>query len=465
MPPRTHLTDKKIGTIHLSRRWYPKVILLVIGIILGSTISLTSAIFAERKTSSQPDLPLEDLQIFTEIFSRVKTDYVEEVEDHTLLINAIHGLLTGLDPHSSYLDADAFDEMQISTSGKFGGLGIEVQMHDGFIRVVAPIDDTPAYFAGILAGDLIIRIDGQSVKGMSLNDAVQLMRGEPGSEITLTIAREGTNTLQNILITRAIIKVKSVRADLLEPGFVYFRISQFREETHKELQAKIKEWQQKEKPIRGIVLDLRNNPGGLLDSAIDVSDTFLDKGMIVYTNGRRADAKVEFRAKKGDDLKGAPIVLLVNEGSASASEIVAGALQDNKRALLAGKQTFGKGSVQTLVPLRSGDALKLTTGRYYTPNGRSIQAEGIQPDIILHSSVTIDRDQTNNPVKRLREADYVGRLDNDNDQTEGEDKSSEEQSQESRKRALELAELDYALYEALNLLKGLAIGRDYVWSD
>jgi len=358
-------------------------------------------------------------------------------------------MLSGLDPHSSYLDAEQFTELQVGTTGQFGGLGSEVGMENGFVKVIAPIDDTPAQRAGVESGDLVIRLDDTPVKGMTLNEAVKIMRGKPGSDIELTIVREGLDQPLKINITRDIIKVKSVRARMLEPGFGYLRISQFQSKSAENMVDAIEDLKKENKgPLQGLVLDLRNNPGGVLNGAVAVSDAFLKKGMIVYTEGRIADSRLRFNATPDDVIDGAPLVVLVNQGSASASEIVAGALQDHKRAIIVGVQTFGKGSVQTILPLSSESALKLTTARYYTPSGRSIQAEGITPDIELES-IKVSSVERN--IEPLKEADLSHHLENGN----GKDskKSDDEEQEEDKLSAAD----DYMLYEALNMLKGLVI--------
>jgi carboxyl-terminal processing protease len=421
--------------------------LLVTGTILGASITLSQGVFADRE-SNPASLPLQELQAFAEILSQVKDNYVEPVEDKVLLENAIRGMLDGLDPHSAYLDNEEYSEISISTSGKFGGLGIEVQMFNGFVRVVSPIDDTPASRAGVEAGDLIIRIDDKPVKGLSLTDAVRLMRGKPGTTIDLMIMRDGRPQPFNLELTRAIIKVQSVRSRMLEPHYGYVRISTFSGNTAAALGVELKKLQKEsDTPLNGLILDLRNNPGGVLTAAVDVSDAFLDSGAIVSIKGRHTNSDREFTAKPGDALYGKPLVVLVNEGSASASEIVAGALQDHQRGVIVGRKTFGKGSVQTIVPVRNNAAIKLTTARYYTPNGRSIQATGIEPDVTIRSLQVSQREPGYVPVK---EADLTNSLKNENGKTAtaGDANPAEEAS---------LAESDYALYEALNLLKGLSI--------
>jgi len=424
-------------------------LLLVTGLMLGVLVSIGHGVFAERQTS-RATLPVEELRTFSDVFGRIKNDYVESVEDKELLENAIRGMLTGLDPHSSYLDAEQFKELQVGTTGQFGGLGIEVGMEDGFVKVIAPIDDTPAQRAGVMAGDLIIRLDDTPVKGMTLSDAVKVMRGKPGTDIELTIVREGMDKPVQVTITRDIIKVKSVKSRMLDPGYGYLRISQFQSKTADYLVDAMDDLKKEnDGPLKGLILDLRNNPGGVLNGAVAVSDAFLDKGLIVYTEGRLPDSSLRFNATPDDVADGAPIVVLVNQGSASASEIVAGALQDHKRALIIGTQTFGKGSVQTILPLSGGTALKLTTARYYTPSGRSIQAEGISPDIELESLKVAAIEQSIDP---LSEADLSGHLKNGNKKKSAKDKEKQDNSDTES-----LVRDDYQLYEALNMLKGMAI--------
>ena len=430
-------------------------LLVLIGLMAGVLVSIGHGVFAERE-HTRATLPIEELRTFSDVFGRIKNDYVVDVDDKELIENAIRGMLSGLDPHSSYLDAEQFTELQVGTTGQFGGLGIEVGMENGFVKVIAPIDDTPAQRAGVEAGDLVIRLDDTPVKGMTLNDAVKIMRGKPGSDIELTIVREGVDQPLKITITRDIIKVKSVRARMLEPGFGYLRISQFQSKSAENMVDAIEDLKKENKgALQGLVLDLRNNPGGVLNGAVAVSDAFLKKGMIVYTEGRIADSRLRFNATPDDVIDGAPLVVLVNQGSASASEIVAGALQDHKRAIIVGVQTFGKGSVQTILPLSSESALKLTTARYYTPSGRSIQAEGITPDIELES-IKVSSVERN--IEPLTEADLTGHLDNGNGKG---DKKSDKKSADEEEEDVALSPADdYMLYEALNLLKGLVILQD-----
>jgi len=425
-------------------------LVLTIGLILGISLTIGHGVLAKKEDTEFTNLPLDELRSLTEVFGRIKQDYVEPVSDKELLDNAIRGMLSGLDPHSSYLDAEGYKDLQVGTSGEFGGLGIEVGMEDGFVKVIAPIDDTPADRAGIKAGDIIIRLDTKPVKGLTLYQAVNIMRGKVGTPIMLTIVREGTEKPLEIKVVRDTIKVKSVKQKSLGDGFGYVRISQFQSHTGDSLTEALDKLRKENKAdLKGLVLDLRNNPGGVLNAAVEVSDAFLDNGLIVYTQGRVPDSELRFNATPKELLKGAPLVVLVNGGSASASEIVAGALQDHKRAVIIGTRTFGKGSVQTILPLQNNTALKLTTARYYTPSGRSIQAEGIQPDIVLEPiKVTSADDQS---ALRLKEADLTGHLVGDE---EGKGKPKKGKDGED---ATSLAQTDYQLYEALNVLKGLNI--------
>jgi carboxyl-terminal processing protease len=445
---------------------------LAAGVIFGVSATLTHTVLAEKRAPADT-LPLKDLQTFVEILNRVKSDYVEPVKDETLLENAVRGMIAGLDPHSAYLDKDEYKELNTTTTGKFGGLGIEVQLQNGLVRVVSPIDDTPASKAGVKAGDFIFKIDDTPVKGLSLQDAVQKMRGDPGTKIVLTLVRENTPAPLILEMKRDVIKVASVRGRMIEPGYGYIRISQFTGTTGKSLEdelAKLK----KETKLKGLVLDLRNNPGGLLTAAIDVSDDFLQKGPIVSIKGRDADSNREFDANPGDLLDGKPLIVLVNGGSASAAEIVAGALQDQKRGILVGSKTFGKGSVQTILPLQNDSAIKITTARYYTPSGRSIQAEGIVPDVAIQP-VKVSKLDPSEAAEGIHEADLKGRLDNPNakpadakdgkDAKDAKDKAAPaaapgpDAEKDAKNQADQLAVNDYELFEALNLLKGLSIAQ------
>jgi len=426
-------------------------LILGFGLLLGVMLAVGQSVLADRKNnrSTVQSIPLEDIRSLSEVFDKIKKNYVEDIEDKVLLENAIRGLLSGLDPHSSYLDKDAFTELREGTSGEFGGLGIVVGMEDGFVKVISPIDDTPAQRAGVNAGDLIIRLNKKNVKGMSLEDAVNIMRGKPDTDITLTIVREGADKPLKFEITRDIIKVKSVRSRTLDKGYGYIRVSAFQERTGSDLRKAISKLKKKNnKKLKGLVLDLRNNPGGLLNAAVEVSDAFLESGIVVSIKGRDKNNAMVHNAKGMDLINQAPIVVLINGGSASASEIVAGALQDHKRAIIMGTQSFGKASVQTVVPLGNGSALKLTTARYYTPNGTSIQAKGIIPDILLDDVKVTARED--NGFKPTKEKDLTGHLENGDDE-----KSEKNKKSKNTKKKLVLAKEDYALYEALNLLKGL----------
>jgi carboxyl-terminal processing protease len=435
---------------------YKTILVLVFGIFVGVSVSLTSSVLAEKKAEESVGLPLNELRNFSDIFARVKSDYVEDVDDKTLLENAIRGMLSGLDPHSTYLNPDEYKELKIGTTGKFGGLGIQVGMEDGFVKVISPIDDTPAFRAGIQAGDLIIRLNEKSVKGMTLNDAVKIMRGDPGTDITLTVVREGADKPLPFTVTRDIISVKSVKSRILEPDYGYIRISNFQSETARDLVAELSKLKKENKnELKGLVLDLRNNPGGVLSAAADVSDAFINNGKLVYTKGRIENSDFEFNAKPGDIMNGAPLVVLINGGSASASEIVAGALQDHNRAVVMGTKSFGKGSVQTIQELRSGGAVKITTARYFTPKGRSIQGEGITPDIILEKyEVTDSKDDGS---LRIKESDLTGSISNPTKSQEAIKKAEEEVKKENEELPTIKATEDFQLYEALLLLKGLNI--------
>jgi len=412
----------------------------------------------ERTAGSKPENDYTEtyrqLDLFGDVFERVRENYVDEKEDKELIENAINGMLIALDPHSSYLNEEKFDDMQVNTKGEFGGLGIEVTMENGLVKVVSPIDETPAAEAGIEAGDLIVEIDGEPVMGLDLSEAVDKMRGIVGTDIDIVISREGADGPLEFTITRDVIKITSVR-HRIEGNSGYIRITTFNQNTYPGVQDAIAEIQEElGNALNGYILDLRNNPGGLLDQAIAVSDAFLDKGEIVSTRGRDdADTKRD-NATPGDLAEGLPMVVLINGGSASASEIVAGALQDHKRAILMGTQSFGKGSVQTVVPLPGHGAMRLTTARYYTPSGRSIQAKGIEPDIEVELARIESFD-----VRRFRESDLRGALDKDEDSKDKKkrdaDKDSDEASDEEEDKAEEIQ--DYQLYRALDLLSALSL--------
>ena len=451
-----------------------QVSLVFVGVIAGVMLSLNFSAVAQREVARFP-LPVDELRAFAEVFGAIKSGYVEPVEDKKLISGAINGMLSDLDPHSAYLDADAFRELQVGTQGEFGGLGIEVGMEDGFVKVVSPIEDTPAFRAGLKPGDLIIKIDDAPVKGMSLNDAVKRMRGKPKTSIRLTVVRKGDEKPFEVTLQREVIRVQSVKSKLIEPGYAWVRVAQFQEHTGENL-VKHLDNLYKQGPLKGLVLDLRNDPGGLLNGAVGISSAFLQsKALVVSTDGRTEDAKRKFvaspedylRGNKDDYLRGlpagvktVPMVVLVNAGSASASEIVAGALQDHKRATVMGTQTFGKGSVQTILPLGNSTAIKLTTARYYTPSGRSIQAKGITPDIMV--------DDPSAPP-RVREADLEKHLTNQQEKAAADKKAAETAKQALPHAAppgsanqpsapLEFAsDKDFQFQQAMNHLKGLPV--------
>jgi carboxyl-terminal processing protease len=445
--------------------------LTAVGVLAGLMLSLHFSAHANDNNVGGEPLPVEELRAFADVFNAIKRDYVEPVEDRKLIEHAIGGMIVGLDPHSAYLDADAFKELKVGTQGEFGGLGIEVSMEDGFVKVVSPIEDTPAFRAGIQAGDLIIKIDDTPIKGMNLNDAVKRMRGKPSTKVALTLARKGEREPLVVTLTREIIKVRSVKSKMIESGYGYLRVTQFQENTAASVVEHLGRLTGKEE-LKGLVLDLRNDPGGLLNGAVGVAAAFLPAGAeVVSTNGRTADAHRVFRVESSDYLRGGqddfirklpawarevPMVVLVNGGSASASEIVAGALQDHKRAVIMGTSTFGKGSVQTVLPLKNAAAVKLTTARYYTPSGRSIQAKGIEPDIVVEESAR-------GSARRLREADLVGHLGNDRESSADavrHDGESEGGEAADTPRFEFASKDDYQLSQAINLLKGLQIVRN-----
>lgn len=420
--------------------------MLLLGVLNSSVMAAPSAPTAETPSSTQT-LPLNDLRTFAEVLERIKTAYVEPIDDKTLFENAIKGMLSNLDPHSSYLEPDAFRDLQESTSGEFGGLGIEVGLEDGILQVIAPIDDSPASAAGLETQDLIIKINDQPTKGLSLMESVEKMRGKPGTSIRLTIVREGRKPF-DVTLKRAVIKNRSVKSQLLENDYGFLRISQFQVNTGDEVEkalARLKK-ENKGQPLKGLILDLRNNPGGVLQAAVEVTDHFLSSGLIVYTKGRLANAELRFSANAKNASEGVPLVVLINGGSASASEIVAGALQDHKRGIVMGTDSFGKGSVQTVLPLNNDRALKLTTALYYTPKGRSIQAQGIVPDILVERAKLSQEDSS----MGIKEADLVGHLGNGNG---GPDK----RSNADKDKKPRLQDEDYQINQAINLLKGINV--------
>ena len=415
---------------------------LAAGAIAGA-LALSVPAAAQQNNSET----YRQLNLFGDVFERVRADYVEDVSDENLIEAAINGMLTSLDPHSSYLSPKNFRDMQVQTRGEFGGLGIEVTMENGYVKVVSPIDDTPAFRAGLKTNDLITHLDGEQVQGLTLSQAVEKMRGKVGSDLKLTIRREGREAF-DVTVTRAVIKIRSVRSRMEGDDIGYVRITSFSEQTAEGVERAIKRFKENSKnKLKGIVLDLRNNPGGLLDQSVKVSDAFLNQGEIVSTRSRRADEGQRFNAKPGDVADGMPIVVLMNGGSASASEIVAGALQDHRRGIIMGTRSFGKGSVQTIIPLSGHGAIRLTTARYYTPSGRSIQAKGIDPDIIVEQATV----QKVAQPRRTREDDLRGRLDNPNGAEPAELADKEEPAAATEKPQ------DYQLARAMDLLRGIAL--------
>ncbi|NQW00326.1 MAG: S41 family peptidase [Rhodospirillales bacterium] len=396
------------------------------------------------------------LNLFGDVFERVRNDYVEKPSDEQLIESAITGMLSALDPHSSYMNSDRFDEMKVNTRGEFGGLGIQVSMEDGFVKVISPIDDTPAYRAGVEPGDYITHLDGESVQGLTLQEAVEKMRGKVGADIKITIRRKGTPDPFDVTITRAVIKITSVRSRI-EGKVGYVRITSFTEQSDIGLKKAMDKFDKElGDGLIGIVLDLRNNPGGLLDQAVAISDAFLERGEIVSTRSRLAEDTSRFSARAGDLAKGKPIVVLINGGSASASEIVAGALQDHKRAVILGTRSFGKGSVQTIMPLPGHGAMRLTTARYYTPSGRSIQGEGVDPDIIVEPS----KIETLTSATQRREADLRGALKNENGGNEETNDAVPDENLETAPMAesdTKEEPVDYQLTRALDLIRGISL--------
>jgi carboxyl-terminal processing protease len=394
----------------------------------------------------QGRLPLDELRTFADVYNQIRSGYVEEIDDSTLLEYAIQGMLMGLDPHSVYLTRDAFQDLQDNTSGEFTGLGLEVGMEDGYVKIIAPIDGSPAAAAGLQSGDVILKLGNVPVKGMSLGEAIEKMRGPKGSAIELTIGRPGESQPFEVNLVRDVIRVASVRQRWLEPGYGYIRIAQFQNATGDDVIRSLEKLMA-EQELKGLVIDLRNNPGGMLGASVDVAGAFMDGGTVVYTEGRLANSDLHYDAEPGDLSDGAPLVILINNGSASASEIVAGALQDHGRAVVMGTRSFGKGSVQTILPLSESRAVKLTTALYFTPNGRSIQAEGIEPDILVErAKVTAYRDS-----RTVTEKDLSGHLEN------GNGNGNSRRPRPSRKEAQELLASDNQLYEALTLLKGINV--------
>ncbi|MDI5889845.1 S41 family peptidase [Halomonas rhizosphaerae] len=413
---------------------------LVSALLSAALLALAPLPATAQGQSPEDDLPVAEIQAFAEVFERIKRAYVEEVEDADLLRNAMRGMLSELDPHSAYLDSEEFESLRESTQGEFGGVGIEVGLEDGQLTVITPIDDTPASRAGLQSRDKILRIDDTPTDRLSLQEAVNLMRGDPGTEIRLTILRQGESAPQEVTLTREVIRTESVKSELLEEGYGYLRVSQFQTRTGEQVGSTIRRLE-RDGPLKGLVLDLRNNPGGVLQAAVDVADAFLDEGLIVYTEGRLPDSEMRFSAGRETAAADVPLVVLINGGSASAAEIVAGALQDQRRGVVMGTESFGKGSVQQIMPLGNGEGLKLTTALYFTPDGRSIQAQGIEPDVeVIRGRLEVAEGSGLN----VRESDLEGHL-----RSQDEQRTRSEMSERLRE--------DYQLGEALNLLKALDV--------
>lgn len=448
----------------------PKYLKLILCELISVLFLFNVPSYADNKNTIN-QLPIDDLQRFTTVLDNIKNYYVNPIEDTVLFNNAIRGMLAGLDPHSSYLDTDEFADLKVSTTGKFGGLGIEVTMEDGFIRVITPIDDTPAKRAGIEAGDLIIRLNDTTIRGMPLRESVDLMRGKPGTRIDLTILRKNSPKPLKIPVIREVINVQSVKHEIMENNNAYLRISQFQNDTGEEVIRQIRSIKKAvANKLNGLIIDLRDNPGGIFESSVAIANAFLDKenlkydGLIVYTKGRLAKSEIKEYAKGKDILNNLPIVVLINGGSASASEIVAGALQDHKRAIILGTKSFGKGSVQTVLPLKENRGLKLTTALYYTPAGRSIQATGITPDIFVEKIIIPTDNNKEQDIISIKEADLQGHLlrnntdpDNDKNSQQQESSSPTEAIKTNDKNNLPLINKDYQLYEALMVLKAMNI--------
>ncbi len=411
-----------------------------------SLFALGHQTLAQPAAPQQPlPLPLDEVRIFTEALDNIRNSYVQPIDDKQLLEFAIKGMLAGLDPHSAYLSTEDYDSLQETTTGEFGGVGIEVGEQDGLIKVITPIDDTPAQRAGILPGDLIIEIDGQLLRELPVNEAVELMRGEIGTTIVIGILREGEPEPLEFTLTREVIEVASVRQRELEPGYAYLRISQFKINTGEEVLEALTDIKDAQPDLKGLVLDLRNNPGGILQASVEVVDAFISEGKIVYTQGRGEEIEMEYFANPADPSEGVPVVVLINSGSASAAEIVAGGLQDHGRAVIMGTRSFGKGSVQTVMPLTNDRAIKLTTALYFTPNGRSIQAQGIEPDIVVEEGLVTRATGR----EGITEVNLEGHLRNGNDL----DDVVREPTVESEQVVVN----DYQLQEALTLLRGINI--------
>lgn len=409
--------------------------------LIPCLLGVAACAFAAESGDPEARLPLDQIQLFAQVFDQVRNAYVEEIDDRELLEKAVTGLLGQLDPHSAFLEADSYAELKEHTTGEFGGIGLELGIEHGYVTVISPIDDTPAARAGMRPGDVILQLDDRSTQGMSLEEAISLMRGEKGTSIRLTVGREGVSEPLVLTIKRDIIAIKSVRGDVVEPGFGYLRIAQFQEQTGAEFTRAIADLRKREPALKGVVIDLRNNPGGLLPASIDVADALLDSGLIVYTQGRIPSANTRAMATPGDALSGIPLAVLINEGTASAAEIVAGALKDHRRALIVGTRSFGKGSVQTVLPLQDGRAIKLTTARYFTPSGNSIQADGIQPDVEVRRAEVHELESG----LVIKESNLEGHLENG------------KKPPAPKTDAAPGSPADNQLQEAVNLLKAVAL--------
>lgn len=403
---------------------------------------------ADRATSQDP-LPLQDLRLFALIFDHIRRSYVEPISDQALLEKAIKGMLQELDPHSDYLDASHYSALKESTKGEFSGVGLEIGSDSGYVKIITPIDGSPAANAGLEAGDLIIKLDNESIQGLSLHEAAKKMRGPTGTSITFTIIRQSVDKPFDITVIRDVIRTRSVRHRIIEQDYGYVRISQFQSNTGEDFSSAVSNMRKNHPNLKGLVLDLRNNPGGILQASVEVADALIDDGLVVYTKGRLSNSNQSFRATSGDVADGLPVVVLINDGSASAAEIVAGALQDHKRAIVMGTTSFGKGSVQTILPVGQDKGIKLTTALYFTPSGRSIQAQGIVPDIEIKRATITEVEQ----VRRLKEANLSGHLTNGDGQESKENGLAIDVSREDSEEIMR----DNQLFEAVNMLKGLAI--------
>jgi len=425
------------------RLFWPLLVALLLIILFNLNIT--------EKVAAVTGETYEKLKIFSDALTLVQKNYVDEVKVDDLIYGAIKGMLETLDPHSTFLPPDVYKELQVETKGTFGGLGIEITLKDGILTVVSPIEDTPAYKAGIMTGDQIFKIDGKITKNISLVDGVKRLRGPEGTKVIITIMREGFSEPKNFTLTRAIIQIKSVKYKKLEDDFGYIRIAQFQEKTDHDFEEALHQLESGEKPIKGLILDIRNNPGGLLDQAVKISDFFIDSGLIVYTDGRMENQKIQFFAHKNEQPRDYPMVALVNGGSASGSEIVAGALQDHGKAVIVGTQTFGKGSVQTIIPLDDGSGIRLTTAKYYTPNGRSIQAKGITPDIIVEDKIASDKE--GKKIQFLKESDLERHLTGEEGETPPEQVEPKVKREGKKGIEDESKKDDPPLQEAIRLLK------------